>query len=188
MDVIPLVSSLLHDPSAQVRRECAIALRHNPSSDAPRLWAALAQQHDGQDRWYLEALGIGADRQEHKYFQAWLSAVGNHWNTPAGRDIVWRSRDPASAPLLAAIIKDDATTDKERARYFRAFDFIKGPRRKLRCLPYWLAAQRSSGSLKPSGRFDRNDFATNPTIKAAVLDGPGLSARHGGFRQSGPAN
>ena len=26
-----------------------------------RLWAELAAQYDGHDRWYLEALGIGAD-------------------------------------------------------------------------------------------------------------------------------
>src|SRR6185369_3978081 len=64
LDVIPYVKMLVNDPSPQVRRECAIALRHNHATEAPSLWAALANQHDGQDRWYLEALGIGADQQE----------------------------------------------------------------------------------------------------------------------------
>src|ERR1043166_9258953 len=64
MDVIPYVKQLANDTSAQVRRECAIALRHSESADAPKVWAKLAAQHDGKDRWYLEALGIGADKQE----------------------------------------------------------------------------------------------------------------------------
>src|SRR6185436_20363346 len=91
LDVIPYVKRLVNDPSAQVRRECAIALRHHSSAEAPKLWATLARQHDGKDRWYLEALGLAMDRQENKFFEAWLAEVGQQWNTPAGRDIIWRS-------------------------------------------------------------------------------------------------
>src|SRR3989449_93454 len=39
LDVIPYVKTLARDPSAQVRRECAIALRHHQSPEAPKLWA-----------------------------------------------------------------------------------------------------------------------------------------------------
>ncbi|MCI0535472.1 MAG: dehydrogenase, partial [Verrucomicrobiales bacterium] len=60
MDLIPYLKQLAGDPSPQVRRECALALWHNQSSEAPQIWTTLAQQHDGKDRWYLEALGIGA--------------------------------------------------------------------------------------------------------------------------------
>jgi putative membrane-bound dehydrogenase-like protein len=169
LDVIPLVRSLVHDPSAQVRRECAIALRHNPSSEAPELWASLAQQHDGHDRWYLEALGIGADRQEDKYFDAWLAAAGDHWDTPAGRDIIWRSRAAKSAAFLAAIIKDPSTPETERARYFRAYDFINGPEKKAALLSL-LAAPPSAGVVSETvSRLDRADFDANPSVKAAVL-------------------
>lgn len=126
-DVIPAVRSLASDPSAQVRRECAIALRHSPSPEAPQLWAALAKQHDGKDRWYLEALGIGMDGQADKFFDAWLSQVGEQWNTPAGRDIVWRSRSSKAPALLAKIITDKSTSAKEKERFLRALDFIQGP-------------------------------------------------------------
>src|SRR5690606_11637036 len=57
-DIIPLARVLVNDPSAQVRREVAIALHGNSSQEAARLWTVLANQHDGKDRWYLEALGI----------------------------------------------------------------------------------------------------------------------------------
>lgn len=123
VDIIPLISQLINDPSPQVRRTLAIALRHNHSSQAPALWAALAKQYDGHDRWYLEALGIGADRQWDRYFPAWLQLVNDQWDTPAGRDIVWRSRAKAALPLLAKIIENPAIDPEKNLKFFRALDF-----------------------------------------------------------------
>jgi putative membrane-bound dehydrogenase-like protein len=130
VSVLEVVKKLVNDPSAQVRRECAIALRHNSSAEAPALWSLLAQQHDGKDRWYLEALGIGADKQQEQFFGAWLAQVGDRWNTPAGRDIVWRSRSAKSAALLAKLITAKDATPKDKDRYFRALDFLNGPEKE----------------------------------------------------------
>jgi putative membrane-bound dehydrogenase-like protein len=130
LDVIPYIKKLVNDPSAQVRRECAIALRHQSSPDAPKLWATLARQHDGKDRWYLEALGLAMDQQENKFFDAWLAEVGDQWNTPAGRDIVWRSRANKAPALLAKIITDKKTKDKDKEHFLRSLDFIEGPEKK----------------------------------------------------------
>ena len=127
LDVIPCVKTLARDPSAQVRRECAIALRYHQSPEAPKLWAQLASQHDGKDRWYLEALGIGADKQWDRFFDVWLAASGDQWNTPAGRDIVWRSRSSKTPALLVKIINDKGLSAKERDHYFRSLDFVSGP-------------------------------------------------------------
>ena len=127
IDPTTVVDSLIKDPSAQVRRECAISLRHSDAAGAAALWAELAAQHDGKDRWYLEALGIGADRNEDAYFGAWLAKVGDGWNTAAGRDIIWRSRSVKALPLLVKILKDPKTPEAEQPRYLRAFDFHKGP-------------------------------------------------------------
>ena len=91
------------------------------------LWAELAVQHDGHDRWYLEALGIGAGDRWEECFAAWRAKVGEAWNTAAGHDIIWRSRSSAAPELLAAIIMDAATGEEEKSRYFRAFDFHEGP-------------------------------------------------------------
>ena len=125
LDTIPIVKQLVKDPSPQVRRELLIALRHSPSSDAPALWAELASQHDGKDRWYLEALGIAADKQWDTFFAAWLKKAGDDWDSPAGRDIVWRSRAAATPMLLATIIKNSAA--EEHPHYYRALDFHSGP-------------------------------------------------------------
>ena len=127
LDLVPYVKQLVKDPSAQVRRECAIALRHHASPEAPKLWATLAVQHDGKDRWYLEALGLAMDGQENKFFDAWLSEAGEKWNTPAGRDIVWRSRASKAPALIAKIVTDKNTGAADKDRFMRSLDFIKGP-------------------------------------------------------------
>lgn len=123
VDIIPYVKQLIHDPSPQVRRELAIALHRNDSQEAPELWAQLAAQHNGNDRWYLEALGIAAATQWDSFFDAWLDEVGDNWNRPGGRDIVWRSRAEAAIPMLGELIKDPEIELDEKLRYFRAFDF-----------------------------------------------------------------
>ncbi len=129
LDVIPLVAKLAADADAQVRRECAIALRHQQSSDMPKLWAELASRHDGADRWQLEALGIGADKRWDACLEAYFARVGGVEKalaTPGGRDIVWRSRGTRTPELLAAIMAAPGTTEAEQPRYFRAFDFQTG--------------------------------------------------------------
>jgi hypothetical protein len=134
LNVLPTVKSLTHDSSPQVRRECVIALRHQSSPEASRLWAELARQYDAHDRWYLEALGIGADRQWDQCLDAWLNAVGDHWDTPANRDIIWRSRGKKTPELLVKIIGDKALTAQEREHYFRSLDFITGPEKEAALL------------------------------------------------------
>jgi putative membrane-bound dehydrogenase-like protein len=127
LDVVPFVQKLVKDESPQVRRECAIALRGVESTPAAELWAELASQYDGRDRWQLEALGIGAAGQWDAFLDAWLSKVGGKWNTPAGREIIWRSRAKATPGYLAEIILDPATPKEDHPKLFRSFDFLSGP-------------------------------------------------------------
>ncbi|HUE73097.1 MAG TPA: PVC-type heme-binding CxxCH protein [Pirellulaceae bacterium] len=123
-------AGLAKDRAPEVRRELAIALRHSKSTKAPQIWAELAAQHDGKDRWYLEALGIGAEGKWDACLDAYLAKVDGKWNTPAGRDIIWRSRGKKSADLLVQILKDTATTEDQQPRYLRALDFLAGPEKE----------------------------------------------------------
>ena len=116
-----LLTSILDDPSAGVRREAAIALVEVSDAEVPALWSALAQQHDGKDRWYLEALGIAADGRWESCLAAWLT---DHWNSEAGRDIIWRSRGPQSLNLLITLLHDRQIPLHQKARYLRATDFL----------------------------------------------------------------
>ncbi|MGI9471790.1 MAG: PVC-type heme-binding CxxCH protein [Rubripirellula sp.] len=114
---------LAKDPSAAVRRELAIALRFDESASMPKIWASLAQQYDGSDRWYLEALGISSDLRPSECYDAWLAVVDGNWNTPAGRDIVWRTRAPKAASTLVQIIQDPELKLEDTNRYFRSLEY-----------------------------------------------------------------
>ena len=128
LDVLRLVRRLAEDPDAGVRRECAIALRGIAPPDAAEPWATLALQHDGQDRWYLEALGIGAAGKWDACLDAYLARLGDKLMTDAGKDVVWRSRGTKTPGLLARIIKDASTPEAAKPKYMRSFDFLaKGP-------------------------------------------------------------
>ena len=120
-DVLAVVKKLASDESPQVRRECAIALRHTKTAEAAALWAELALKHDGKDRWYLEALGLASDLNADACLAAYLAKAGGK---PAGyNDLIWRVRAKAALPLLVKNIKDQNTTAADKDRYIQAFDF-----------------------------------------------------------------
>ena len=123
---IEAVTKVVRDKSPAVRREASIALRFDGSAKANALWAELAIQHDGTDRWYLEALGIGSDLHADGRFGAWLAKAGKKWNSEGGRDIVWRVRSKQAPAYLARIIKDKSLEDHASPRYMRSFDFHNG--------------------------------------------------------------
>ena len=127
LPLVELASTLKDDPSPQVRREVLITLRFESGIEADTIWAELARKHDGRDRWYLEALGVAADLHWEGRFSAWLKLVGENWDTPAGRDIIWRSRSKQAPALLAKILLDEDTSADQQPRYLRAFDYHDGP-------------------------------------------------------------
>ncbi|MEM1325349.1 MAG: PVC-type heme-binding CxxCH protein [Bacteroidota bacterium] len=104
-------------------REAAILLRYQSGDEAAQLWTNLAQKYDGEDRWYLEALGIGADLNAERFFETWLATVGEEWNSTANRDIVWRMRSPKTVAMIAEILEDQELKEEQLAHYFRSLDF-----------------------------------------------------------------
>ncbi|MEO6527466.1 MAG: PVC-type heme-binding CxxCH protein [Gemmatimonadaceae bacterium] len=168
-DVMPVVEQLVRDPSPAVRREVAIALRHQTGPRAPALWAELASQHDGRDRWYLEALGIAADRQWDRFFPAWLEKTGSAWNTPAGRDIVWRARSARALPMLQQLAID-STTGADRLRYFRALDFHEAEARQRTLLSILATPAGQSAALAPVilTQLDTKAAKSLPDVRSAL--------------------
>ncbi len=148
-DLLPLLERLATDPSPQVRRECAIALKGKTSGEAAALWARLANQHVAGDRWYLEALGIGAAGSWDSHLGAWLALVGANWNTPAGRDILWRSRASVTPGYLAKIVGASDIESTDAARYLRAFDFQPESAAKARTLRQLAFGRASDGKPRP---------------------------------------
>jgi putative membrane-bound dehydrogenase-like protein len=120
VDLMPVVQKMIGDADFGVLRECALALRDSKDGQAPQLWASLAKRYDGKDRWYLEALGIGAEKN---WDACLLAYQGSTVDAKAQRDIIWRSRGTKTPQLLAELILTKSTPAEELPRLFRAFDF-----------------------------------------------------------------
>jgi putative membrane-bound dehydrogenase-like protein len=185
LNMIDLLGQLVTDRDSAVRRECAIALRHQKSPDAPKLWARLAERHDGADRWYLEALGIGADgnwdRYLERYDAEWKSGDPAFLQTAKSRsDIFWRSRATNTAEYLSQIILNYKLSIGELPRLMRAFDFQKESDIKTEALiklafgSYSDADRAKFITSEAISRLKNFDVAKNPKHAAAldkVLDG-----------------
>ncbi len=113
-----------------LRRETAIALHGKTGNASDNIWALLASLHDPEDRWELEALGIGAAGHWDSRLAAYVAKVPDALQSKAGRDIIWRSRATQTPELLAKIISDPNTPEDELPRYFRAFDFLTGEQKE----------------------------------------------------------
>jgi len=115
-------TKVVRDASPQVRRELAVALRFDKSIAMPKLWTELAKQHDGKDRWYLEALGIGAELRWSECMAEYMKSAKDV--APAAKlDIVWRSRAPEAAAEVAKLLADYSLAEKDVSRLLRSLDF-----------------------------------------------------------------
>jgi putative membrane-bound dehydrogenase-like protein len=167
----------IDDPSPAVRREILVGLRELKLNQHPHLadaWAELARQYDGKDRWYLEALGLAADGRWDTFLDAWLKLVGPAWTSPAGRDIIWRSRADKSPTLLAKIIADKSMTANDLPRYFRAFDFLAGGAKDATIVELAFGgvegddAKKNLVSAEAINRLQGFDLKAKPEYQAAL--------------------
>ena len=97
-DVFALCESLARDKSAAVRREVALALRDFKTPAAVATLVTIAEQFDGQDRSYLEAIGLASTDREavvHAAIAKVLAKPALEW-TPAYAWLTWRLH-PASS-------------------------------------------------------------------------------------------
>jgi putative membrane-bound dehydrogenase-like protein len=103
-DVLATARATAADPSPAVRREVALALADLPYAGCRDIWNALAKSFDGKDRWYLEALGIGArDKEDMLWRELVADAPADplQWSE-AMAAITWRLHPTAAVPALAA--------------------------------------------------------------------------------------
>jgi len=64
---LDMLLPLADDPDAGVRRELILALRNLPTDKAGDALRKLTASWDGQDRWYLEALGLALEKRESSF-------------------------------------------------------------------------------------------------------------------------
>jgi putative heme-binding domain-containing protein len=106
MDMVEVAGRVLAEESAppQVLRELALAMNYEPAERAVPVLVNLADRFDGKDRWYLEAIGIGATGKEKALLETWETrAKANNPQTTA--KLKWRlNMEP---PLPSASVIDE---------------------------------------------------------------------------------
>jgi putative membrane-bound dehydrogenase-like protein len=98
MDIPAVAKRMANDESMGVARELCLALQYEPTDKALPVLVTLADRYDGQDRWYLEALGIGAVGREKELLEAW-EKDGKNKDPKVAEGIRWRLKkeDPGTA-------------------------------------------------------------------------------------------
>lgn len=111
------------DPDPQVRRQLLLEMTRRPEANGLRTKVVpqLALQYDGEDRFYREALGIGARGIESFAFTQVLREAGDTWDARlAGLAIQWH---PAEAlPVAEAAARNDALSDDLRKQAIKAIE------------------------------------------------------------------
>lgn len=125
VDMRPLIKSVTDDPSSKVRAEAAIAVTTLDYSEVAEYWNLLAATYKPGDRWFLEALGIGARANWDACLQPWIDDV-TMIQSPAGRDILWRSRATETSRQIFKILSESeielALSEWEVKKLLRAME------------------------------------------------------------------
>jgi putative membrane-bound dehydrogenase-like protein len=158
-----LAAKAAKDQHASVRRELAIALRHLSGDEVNKLWASLAMRHGGLDRWYLEALGIGADGNWDERLAAYFELKPE--NSKGYAQVIWRARTEKALPALIELIGNTKSP-----AYFRALDFMPGDQ-KSEALFALLTGKFSddlAAQLESVRHIKPKFFSTNPAAKTVL--------------------
>ena len=163
-------------PDPQMAAVAATAMRFSESPHCDANWAKLAATYKGNDRWLLEALGIGADLHWPSRFAAYMAETNNNPHP----DIVWRARCEAALPFLEKAILDAGDPVSEN-RLVRALHFHpKSPAREVVARNLFLKGSTSLATLIALHELDRGTIERSgglPRLEELVLarkDDPAL--------------
>ena len=92
MDMIEIAKQMIADPEIFVARELCLAMNYEKPERSLPILVQLADRYDGKDRWYLEALGIGASACEMELLGAWQKDGKNKGNEEINKNMEWRMK------------------------------------------------------------------------------------------------
>jgi putative membrane-bound dehydrogenase-like protein len=125
--LLPLLGNLTTDRSAAVRREAAIALRDVPFDECRFMLINLIKGYDGQDKWYLDALGQAADgKQEALFFDLRQTMPENpvDWDQRTA-NLIWELHPASAVPMLKKRAESTSLTADARKQAIVTLGFIK---------------------------------------------------------------
>src|SRR5262249_22990586 len=101
-----------------VKRELLLALRDDATAFAKDWILELAKQYDGQDRFYLEAIGIAVGHHDQKRREIILADFDKHFPEINDKvlDLIWELRPPVMMPKLGKLLADPKLPANQRSR------------------------------------------------------------------------
>ena len=124
--IIKYASMAINDPSADVRREIALSLRDVPWDKSAKFSKDLFNGYDGQDPWYLEALGIAMNRKEEMAYAELLSQQPENpieWSDEFAL-LVWRLHPKSAIDALKKRALAESLDDQQKRQAVGALAFI----------------------------------------------------------------
>jgi putative heme-binding domain-containing protein len=178
-----VIAKLVADKSPAVLREAAIALRFDDSAEAARLLGEASASNEPQDRFFVEAVGIGAENKWEALYKA-LSDLDQLDEA----DLPWR-KGSALGNMGELVVRGRASTSAKRLEEAIVYHGSKGYSpspviaRKLRSLQLLSYHHRdevakaaitiflkadAETALAATALLDRNAITSNPAAKARL--------------------
>ena len=123
--LLPLLGNLSIDRSPAVRREVAVALRDIPYDECRVMLLNLIKGYDGQDRWYLNALGEAADGKEQALFaDIELPEDPATWDQRTA-NLIWELHPAPAVSMLKKRAETQSLSPEVRRQAITSLAFIK---------------------------------------------------------------
>jgi putative membrane-bound dehydrogenase-like protein len=124
--LIDRANKLASDSSIAVRREVALSLRDTPLADSRSIILQLAKAFEGNDRWYLEALGSACESKEESIWKLLSKQAAKDpllWSK-AFTALTWRLHPIAAIEPLKKRALPSSLTPRDRRQAIDALAFI----------------------------------------------------------------
>ncbi len=108
-ELLVYAKQMASDEAASVRREVALSLRDVPLEKGKDVLSALIDRFDGNNRWYLEALGTAAAGKEAAVYSRLIRPASRklpyrEW-TVREKNLAWRLHTPVAIDDLLEVMK-----------------------------------------------------------------------------------
>jgi putative membrane-bound dehydrogenase-like protein len=120
-NVLAMAAKMASDADAGVRREVAVTLRDVSAEKSVPILVKIAQQFDGKDRTYLDALGLGSEGKEAQVY----AALKPTWDDAFAK-LAWRLHPAEAVSDFKARALNDKLTPDQRKLMLTAIAFAPG--------------------------------------------------------------
>jgi len=122
-DILPVANQAIKSENIALRREIALSLRDVPLEKSQALILELISSYEGDDRWYLEALGQACDGKEAEVYQI-IRKDPELWDSKL-EALAWRLHPTSAVDDFKSRATNTKLSDDSKKRAIDALAFIR---------------------------------------------------------------